>query len=102
MRTAIRCHRVSTNSMSGDYWLWVQAAVSLSQLQRRDYATAMSRLRNCNGAITQLQRRDYALCQLTRLLVSDFFADHTGDHLATTLTPTASWRSCELLSAILL
>ena len=47
---------------------------------------------NCNVAITQLQRRNYAMCELTRLLVSDFYADHTGDHLATTLTPIASWR----------
>ena len=47
--------------------------------------------------LSQLQRCDYALCELTRLLVSDFFADH----LANTLTTTASLRSCVLLSAIL-
>ena len=34
--------------------------------------------------LSQLQRRDNALCELTRLLVSDFFVDHTGDYLATT------------------
>ena len=30
--------------------------------------------------LSQLQRCDYALCELTRLLVSDIFADHTGDY----------------------
>ena len=47
--------------------------VAISQLQRRDLATATSRSRNCNVAISQLQRRDLAtatfvfvLCELTQ------------------------------------
>ena len=46
---------------------------------------------------TQLQRRVYALCDLTRLPVSVFLADHTGVHSTPTLIPTASCRLCELL-----